>query len=66
MTLGQIRKAKTIVSDEIRMREYVFRGDPVKREKKVKEMKYVYTVLAECETLCQDPQGRFTDVEEGS
>ena len=51
-----IEKALHICRDELKMREHVFRKDPMKRKKKTEEMQYVIKVLKECEELCIEEQ----------
>jgi hypothetical protein len=57
MRKSQIEKAKKICQNELKMRDYVFRNDYMKRQRKVKEMQYVIDVLNECEKLLPEEQG---------
>lgn len=47
MTRGQMEKAKEICKDELQERKWAFRNNRAKREKKMKDMKYVIAVLNE-------------------
>lgn len=57
MRRSQIEKSKKICQNELKMREYVFRNDCMKRQRKVKEMQFVIAVLNECEKELPDEQG---------
>ena len=63
MHKSHIEKAKKIVKNEIKWREWVFRKDSMKQKKEVEEMKYVYTVLHKCEELLPDEQTLLFEVE---
>jgi hypothetical protein len=65
LTWGYCEKAKRIVKDEIFMRQKVFAGKSA-LEKKVAEMKYVYTVLdAAQKELMERAQGELLPEEQG-
>ena len=63
MRKSQIEKAKKICQNELKMREYVFRNDYMKRQRKVKEMQFVIDVLNECEKLLPEEQGALFNVD---
>ena len=56
MHKSYIEKAKKICQAELKMREYVFRNDSIKRKKKVADIQYVISVLKECEKLLPKEQ----------
>ena len=56
MRRTHIEKAKKICREELKMREYVFQNNGLKREKKVKEMEYVINILNECVRLLPEEQ----------
>ncbi len=56
MRKSYIEKAKKICQAELKMREYVFRNDSIKRKKKVADMQYVISVLNEYEKLLPEEQ----------
>ena len=56
MRRTDIEKAKKICQAELKMRDYVFRKDSIKRKNKMKEMQYVIDTLDKCEKLLPEEQ----------